>query len=642
MASEETKKLAERVGIELNEYGFCNKVGFSPTQTSKPGIFVSGAFAEPKDIPETVVEASSAAAEASSLLAIARGTLTTTKEFPEEKDVKNEDPRIGVFVCRCGRNIGGFIDVPRVVEHARTLPNVVFADENLYTCAQDSLEKIKQEIEAHDLNRVVVASCTPTTHAPLFRETIREVGLNPYLFEMASLREHVSWVHMKEPERATEKAKEVVAMAVSKVSLFSPVYQPYFELSKGGLVIGGGLSGMTAALSLAEQGFEVHLVEKSNRLGGHLNDIHSTIDGKDAQALLTQTVEAVQAHQLIHVYTESELKELSGYLGNYRSVVHSGKEEDIELTHGIVIVATGAREVETMEYLYGKNKAVLTQTEFEKRLIKGDTGDLQDIVIIQCVGSRDEEHPYCSRVCCSHAIKNALKIKEQNPGANVTILYRDIRTYGFREKYYLEARRKGILFIRYDEKEKPVVTAEKGKLQVELTDPVVDRKMTFHPDLLVLSTGIVPDNFELAQILKLPLTQDGFFMEAHAKIRPLDFTTEGMFLCGLAHSPRSIEEAIAQAKGASIRAATVLSKDKIQAKAEIPKVKDKWCSGCGLCELICPYEARQVNPETRTAEVVEVLCQACGACAVACPSGATEQNCFKKEEIFSMIDALKK
>ena len=643
MPSEEVKALAQRLGLDLNEYGFCKKSGFSPTQTSRPGIFVSGVFGEPKDILETVVEASSAAAEASALLASSRGTLTVTKAYPEEKPYTDEEPRIGVFICRCGKNIGGFIDVPAVVEYARTLPYVVFADENLYTCAQDSLEIIKSEVEKHDLTRVVVASCTPTTHAPLFRETIREVGLNPYLFEMASLREHVSWVHMKEPEKATEKAKEVVAMAVSKAVLLSPIHQEFFELNKEGLLIGGGLSGMMAALSLAEQGFGVHLVEKDSRLGGHLNEIYSTIDGKDTRALLTKTIEAVETHDLIHVYIDSEVKEITGYLGNYKTVVQKKKEDErVELNHGIVIVATGAKEVKTKEYLYGKNKNVITQSDFEKRLIEGKVDQVKSVVMVQCVGSRDEEHPYCSRVCCSHAIKNALKLKEMNPDAEVTILYRDIRTYGFREKYYLEARRKGILFVRYDEKDKPKASEEKGRLKVQLNDPVVGQQVTFKPDLLVLSTGMAAANLELGQILKLPLTEDGFFMEAHAKIRPLDFTTEGMFLCGLAHSPRTIEEAIAQAKGASIRAATILSKDKIQAKAEIPKVKDKWCAGCGLCEVVCPYEARQVNPDTHVAEVVEVLCQACGACAVACPSGATEQKGFEKEEVFAMIDVLEK
>ncbi len=641
--SEKTKALAERLDLDLNAYGFCEKSGFSPTETTRQGIFVSGAFGEPKDIPETVIEASSAAAEASKLLAPARGTLTVTKEYPEEKAVLGEVPRIGVFICRCGRNIGGFIDVPAVVEYTRTLPNVVFTDENLYTCAQDSLEIIKSEVEKHNLTRVVVASCTPTTHASLFRDTIREVGLNPYLFEMASLREHVSWVHMNEPEKATEKAKEIVAMSVSKAALLSPIGRSSFELNKEGLVIGGGLSGMTAALSLAEQGFKVYLVEKEDCLGGHMADIHYTITGKDTADFLRETIQKVRENNLIQVYLETEVTALTGYLGNYTTTIGvKDREESVEMKHGIVIVATGATAFEPKEYLYGQNPQVIKQTEFEKRLAEGDVSGLNQVVMIQCVGSRDEEHPYCSRICCSHAIKNALKLKTLNPEAEVTILYRDIRTYGFREKYYLEAREKGVVFVNYDVNRKPQVDEKNGKLHVTFMDPVIDEELSLNPDLLVLSTGMYPDNIELAQILKLPITEDGFFMEAHAKIRPLDFTTEGMFLCGLSHSPRTIEESVAQAKGASIRAVTILSKDKIESKAELPVVKEKWCSGCGICEFICPYEARKVDPETHVAEVIEVLCQACGACAVACPSGATEQKGFEKKGIFAMIDAIEK
>lgn len=638
--SEEVKSLAERIGLDLNEYGFCRSPGFSPTGTSRPGIFVSGAFGEPKDIPETVIEASSAAAGASGLLSEARGTLTSRKEYRAERPFVEEAPRIGVFICRCGRNIGGYVDVPAVVEHARTLPYVTFADENLYTCSQDSLETLKTEIEKHDLTRVVVASCTPTTHASLFRDTVREAGLNPYLFEMASLREHVSWVHMNQPEEATRKAKQIVAMAVSKAARLSPIRQETFEVKKEGLVIGGGLAGLTAALSLAEQGFGVHLVEKDARLGGHLLRKQSTLDGKDTQELLKELVERARSSELIKIYTEAEVKEVSGHLGDYTTrISQKGQDEDVEIAHGATILATGAREVETTEYLRGSNPAVVTQTELEEKLAAEGTAGPGQVVMIQCVGSRDEEHPYCSRVCCSHAIRNAIRVKDLNPEAEVVILYRDIRTYGFREKYYLEARRKGVIFVRYDENDKPRVTEADGRLKVETTDPVVGQEVAFYPDILALSTGICADNEALAQSLKLPLTQDGFFMEAHAKIRPLDFSAEGSFMCGLAHSPRTVEECIAQANGAAIRAATILSKDRILSKAEIPAVEKEWCSGCGICEEVCPYGARKVNPETRVAEVVEVACQACGACAAACPSGVSEQKGFEKPEIMAMIEA---
>lgn len=637
--SDESKALAQRLGLELNEYGFCKKVGFSPTETSKRGIFVSGAFGEPKDIPETVIEASSAAAEASALLASARGTLAVEKAYPEEKAVAAVEPRVGVFVCRCGRNIGAFVDVPAVTEYARGLPNVVFADENLYTCAKDSLEVIKDEIEKHDLTRVVVASCTPTTHGPLFRDTVREAGLNPYLFEMASIREHVSWVHMDEPEKATEKAKQVVAMSVSKAALLSPIHQGFFDLNKEGMVIGGGIAGMTAALSLAEQGFGVHLVEREDRLGGHMNEMYETIDGRDVQTFMKKTIDAVEAHENIRTYVNSEIKELSGYLGNYTSTVKSnGSDEPVEVNHGVVIVATGANATPATEYEYGNHDSIITQRQLEEKLSNDEKEGLDKVVMIQCVGSRNEERPYCSRVCCSEAIKNALKIKESNPEADITILYRDIRTYGFREKYYLKARQQGIVFLRYEEEEKPVVSQNNGKLEVKILDRIIGEEVTLTPATLVLSTGMEGDNHTMAQTLKVPLNEDGFFMEAHAKIRPLDFTAEGMFLCGLAHSPRTIEEAVAQAKGAAIRAATILSKDKIMAKPEIPEVSEKWCAGCEFCVRACPYDARRLNPDTRVAEVVEVLCQACGACTVACPSGVCQQKGFHKDEVMVMID----
>ena len=638
--SEKSKNMARMLGVELNDHGFCRKVGFSPTETTTPGVFVSGAFGEPKDIPETVIEASAAAAEASEILAAGRGTLTTEKSYPEEKIFAYEEPRIGVFVCRCGRNIGGVVDVPAVVESVKKLPYVTLADESLYTCSQDALEKIKEEIEKHDLTRVVVASCTPTTHAPLFRDTVREAGLNPYLFEMASLREHVSWVHMHEPEKATKKAKEVTAIAVAKAGLLNPIHMNTFELNKEGLVLGGGLAGMTSALSLAGQGFNVHLVERSGSLGGHLAHIQYTIDGKDPQKMLGDLSGMIEESERITVYTDAEVEEVSGYLGNFTTRLKlSNGGGDAEIQHGVIIIATGADEYRPSEYLYGTNSSVLTQTELEKRLTENGSEGIQEMVMIQCVGSRDETHPYCSRICCSQAVKNALKVKALNPEARITVLYRDIRTYGTREEYYLEARRKGILFVRYEKDRPPQVTERDGRLVVTAEDLVLGEEVQYSPDLLVLSTGISCDNEALSQQLKLPLTEDGFFMEAHAKIRPLDFTAEGVFLAGLAHSPRTLEESVAQAKGAAVRAVTILSKDKIQAKAEIPVVNEKWCSSCGNCVAACPYEARRITEDTQKAAVIEVLCQACGACSVACHSGATEQKGFEKKEVFAQIDS---
>jgi heterodisulfide reductase subunit A-like polyferredoxin len=639
------RRLADALGISLDEHGFCATDATAPWATSRPGVFAAGPFREPKDIPETVVEGSAAAAAASRLLAPARGTLVVEKEYPPESDVSDEEPRIGAFICRCGRNIGAVVDVPAVVEYARTLPDVVFADENLYTCSQDALASLKEKIVENKLNRVVVASCTPLTHETLFRDTVREVGLNPYLFEMCSLREHCSWVHMNQPREATEKAKEIVRMTVAKARLLRPIEVTYFDLNHKCLVIGGGLAGMTAALSLAEQGFDSYIVEKEDTLGGNLRNLHFSLSAYDPQALLHETIQKVTSNPRIRVYTGARVAVLSGYLGNFTSTLRVAGEEDreIELEHGAVIVATGASEyTPRQEYLYGENPRVVTQDQFEEKLANSteEIRELKSVVMIQCVGSRDEERPYCSRVCCGHAIKNALKLKELQPEAAVFVLYRDVRMYGFKERAYREAREKGVVFLRYEDEQKPTVSERNGRPLVEVTDAILGEKLLLETDYVVLSTGMVGEgNEELARVLKLPLTADGFFLEAHAKIRPLDFSADGMYVCGLAHSPKYVEETIAQANGAAVRAATLLSREKLVSRAEIVRVNEKICTGCGICVSVCPYEAREIDEETKKARILYVVCQGCGACAAACPNGATIQNVFEKQQVLEMVDS---
>ncbi len=642
VASPQARALAQRLGVDLNRYGFVRTEEFAPVQTSRPGIYVAGAFRGPKDIPETVVEASAAAAEASQLLASARNTLTRSKTYPPEIDVRFEEPRVGVFVCHCGINIGSVVGVPEVVEYARTIPGVAYAEHNLYTCSQDTQKKISDTVRELGLNRVVVASCTPRTHEPLFQDTIREAGLNPHLFEMTNIREQDSWVHKGSPEVATEKAKDLVAMAVAKAQLLRPIHRPAIEIEHSALVIGGGLSGMVAALSLAGQGFPVTLIERSGRLGGHLEHIHYTLQGGDPQELLRSLVAQVQAHPGIRVYTETDLLEVGGYVGKFASRLHRRDEDRVEeIAHGVIVVATGAEAYEPApgEYLYGQHPGVLTQRELEQALVEGQAPAGASYVMIQCVGSRDEERPYCSRICCSVAVKNALRIKEQDPAARVTVLFRDVRTYGFQEERYEESRRQGVIFLEYTPENKPRVSARGERLLVEVDSPG-QGLVALPADRVVLSTGIVPrqDNEVLGQMLKVPLTQDRFFLEAHVKLRPVDFAADGIFLCGLAHSPKSIEDTIAQAEGAAVRAATLLSKDRLEAQAIVAQVNSRLCKGCGLCVSICPYDARTLNEETHVAEVIEVLCQGCGACAVACPSGATQHLGFEKAQIYAMID----
>ena len=641
-APKSAKEIAEKFDIQLNSYNFAKTSTFKPLQTSRPGIFVGGAFSGPKDIPETVAQASGVAAEASSILSEARGSLVTEKEYPPEIEVSGEAPRVGVFVCHCGINIGGVVDVPSIVEYVKTLPSVVYAEGNLYTCSQDTQERIKKAVKEHQLNRIVVASCTPRTHETLFQETIREAGLNRYLFEMANIRDQCSWIHMREPEKATKKAKDLVRMAVAKARLIEPLKRLPLEVTPRGLVIGGGVSGMTSALRLAEEGYEVYLVEKERELGGQAKDIYYTFEGEDVQKFLGKLIARVQSNDRIRLFSGAKIENIEGFVGNFKTTVKIDSFIK-ELEHGVIIVATGAKEYQPTEYLYGKERGVVTQRELEKLMVSGklEVNTQNSMVMIQCVGSRNDKHPYCSRICCSEAIKNALKIKQLNKKANIYILYRDMRTYGFKEDYYQRAREEGVIFIRYEEGQEPEVRKGKEKLEVLVKDLILKENLLINADLVVLSTGVIAseDGEELAQMLKVPLNEDGFFLEAHVKLRPVDFATEGIFLCGLAHYPKFIEESISQANAAISRACTILAKDKILAEGTVVSVNEDRCNGCGICEAVCIYNAIEIDKEKRVAKVNEALCKGCGTCTGACPSGAINQRGFKREQILAMTKA---
>ncbi|MGE5571786.1 MAG: FAD-dependent oxidoreductase [Bacteroidota bacterium] len=704
---EDAGRLADVLGMELDENGFARTSTLDPLATTRPGVFVCGAMQGPKDIPETVTQASGAAGAAAALLGSARGALIREKTYPPEKDLRGVGPRIGVFICHCGINIGGVVDVPAVVEYARALPDVVYAERNLYTCSQDTQKRIREKIEEHGLTRVVVASCTPRTHEPLFQETIREAGLNHYLFAMANIRDQCSWVHMHEPEKATEKAKDLVRAAVAKAALLEPLERLPIEVKRSGLVIGGGLAGMIAALDLAEQGFQAYLVEAGPELGGHLRKIHFTLGGDDVQAYLRELVSRVVSNPLIEVYTSSEVKEIAGYLGNFRSRVldrsrgngEAGAIREVEFEHGVVIVATGASECRPSGFLYGEHPGVMTQSELEARLAsEGWPGQEQEqeqrrgqgkatevrggrgpspglrrggsVVMIQCVGSRDDEHDYCSRVCCSEAVKNAIRLKAMDPDADVYILYRDIRTYGGRETYFEEARRRGVVFVRYPEGQMPVVSRSddwasarrgagcagaysactgsddggggSGRLVVEVTDTLLDERLAIPADIVVLSAGIAPNegNKKIAQMLKVPLDESGFFLEAHMKLRPVDFATEGVFLAGLAHAPKAIDETIAQARAAAARACTVLASGTIATEGIKSEVIETRCTGCGLCVEACQYNALEIDPKHDVVQVNPALCKGCGLCAATCRCGAITLKGFTEEEILAEVSAL--
>jgi heterodisulfide reductase subunit A len=636
---EDAQKLSKAVGIKLNKYGFAETEIFEPLKTSRPGVYVCGAFQGPKDIPDSVAQASGAAAKASSKIASARGTQISKLEYPEEKDVLSEEPRIGVFVCHCGINIGGVVGVSSVVDYALTLPNVVFAEENLYTCSQDTQENIKEKIIEKNLNRVIVASCTPRTHEPLFRETLREAGLNEYLFEMANIRDQCSWVHMHNHKSATEKSKDLVRMAVAKARLLQPLKRHLIKTTPVGLVIGGGLSGMIAALDIAEQGYIVHLVERTNRLGGNLNRIKYHPSGADPQKKLREIVEKVEANENIKLHLNTELVDVQGYIGNFESILMSPKGEEI-VEHGIAIITTGGEEYKPTEYMYGSNN-VYTQLEFEEKLEEGYKPD--SVVMIQCVGSRCDERPYCSRVCCTGAVGNALKVKELNPDSDIFILYKDMRTYGFKEEYYRQAADKGVIFVRYEDENPPIVTEENG-ITVEIIDPILKEKVVINPDTLVLSSAILPqpDNNKIAGMFKVPLSKDNFFLEAHMKLRPVDFATDGVFVAGLAHGPKTIDECISQASAAAARALTILSQPTIEAEGAIAVVDETKCSGCRMCENVCEYKAiEMVEDESGKlhSHVIPEVCKGCGVCVATCPSGAITAGHFTDNEILSQVRA---
>jgi heterodisulfide reductase subunit A-like polyferredoxin len=655
--SASVRELGRNLGIELDEYGFCHTTLFQPLQTSRPGIFVAGPFREPKDIPETVMEASGAAANAACLLAPARHSLAQVRSYPPERDILDEPPRIGVFVCHCGSNIGGFLDVPGVAAYARSLPGVVHAEDNLYTCSQDTIAHIIEQVTQLGLNRVVVASCTPLTHEPLFQDAIRLAGLNPYLFEMANIRNQCSWVHSSDWEGATAKAKRLVRMAVARAGQLQPLLTSQMPVDHAALVIGGGLAGMTAALTLAGQGFPVHLVEREDQLGGNLRQLRFFLPSAAAQPLpysspqefLDETVAQVNRHPLIQVYTQAEMLETSGFKGNFTSTI-SQDGQTIQLRHGVILIATGGVEYRGKEYGYGAHPGILTQLQFEQLLAtqQSENCNLQSVAMIQCVGPGER---YCSRLCCSTALKNALRLKETNPQAEVTILYRDIRTYGFKERLYTQARQAGVRFIHYEFDRKPEVRLGDPHQPITLRawEPVLGREIELAPDLLVLSTPVVPSpgTRQLASRLKLPIDMDGFFLEAHVKLRPVDFSAEGVFMAGMAHYPKFLDETIAQAQAAASRAAGVLSQETMLTNARVAVVDPLKCVGCLTCVRICPYEVPRVRGDiagvgevSGAAFIEPAICQGCGSCAAECPAQAIQLMHYTDLQTNMKLDAL--
>ena len=635
----DAEKLADITGIDLNKYNFCKTDQFTPLATSKPGIFVAGAFTGPMDIPESVTQSSGAASVAAALLKKERGKGIIHKTYPDEK-VLDDEVRIGVFVCHCGINIGSVVDVPKVSTYAGDMESVAYYSESLYSCSQDAQEVLKEKIKEHNLNRIVIAACSPRTHEPLFQETLKDAGLNRSLFEMVNIRDQCSWVHASEQEAATKKSMDLVRMAVAKARHIQPLPEQTVPVNTTGMVIGGGIAGLTAALNLADQGFDCYLIEKEDSLGGGFRDIDHT------KKLIAQ----VKKHKLITVFTNGELAQTNGFVGNFSSVIKAGKGKKAKeqtVDHGVIIIATGAREHRPEIVLGNKikySKKIVTQKDLGEQLAgRAKNRAPGSVVMIQCAGSRGDDLNYCSKICCNTAVQNGLKIKEINPDSQVVVLYRDIRTYGYAEDAYLEAREKGILFIPYEMDNKPVITEKGSKLTVSFYDPILQEDVTLNPQMVAMSVGMVPEETDtLSKLLKVPVTADKFFMEAHVKLRPVELPVDGVYVCGLAHSPKPVNEIIAQAQAASAKAAMPLVKGYVSVDPIVSNVDKDACIGCRLCTSLCPYQAiRMVKDENNKskAETLVASCKACGICASHCPTFAISMGGYTNEQITSQITA---
>ncbi|MBW1838832.1 MAG: CoB--CoM heterodisulfide reductase iron-sulfur subunit A family protein [Deltaproteobacteria bacterium] len=631
------------LGFEKNEWGFCQTGRFSPVETSREGVYVCGPISGPRDIPDTICQATAAASKVATLLQPASEKKVESQvEAPPDEgaDLLDEDPGIAIFICRCGGEISEIVDFELLTQPLRQLPQVVGVEEVPYLCLDDTLSQVAERIKVLKANRIIFASCVPYGYERRYQQAVEEAGLNSSLMEVVNLREQVSWVHREEKEAAQKKALALVTVAVEKLRKQEPFFSKTVSIHPQVVVVGGGLAGLISSLSLSRLGVEVHLVEQADVLGGNLKEIQYNLEGDNPQVLLKQLLEEVKDSSLVHLHLETEVVGLSGQMGDFKTVIKDKGENEDTISHGALIVATGGRERKLKEYHYGENDRIVTQKELEEMIVEGK--EIPDsVVMIQCVESRDSERPYCSRVCCSQAIANALQIKEKSPQTDVTILYRDIMTYGFKEEYYARCREAGVKFMRYSLEEKPRVFLEDGTIKVEVNTPDLKKTLRFNPGLLVLSAGIDPnENESLAKVLNLELDEDGFFKEAEVKFRPVDFLVEGIFLCGLAHSPMFIEETIAQAQAAAQRVWTLLSKSEVKASRLVSFVNERRCSLCELCIAACPYQARVKDEENKKIIVREALCQGCGACTMVCPNHAAKMKGYREDQMFSMVDSI--
>jgi len=643
--TDDLRQTAECLGIGLNAHGFAQTGCFDPVATSRSGVYVCGMFEGPKDIPETMIQASAAACRASAHVPASALVSESDSEVIPERDVTEEAPRVGVFICDCGENIGGVIDIPQLAAFAAKLPGVSIAEGVGHGCSRESMQHIEEAIESNKLNRVVIGGCSPRTHETRFQDLLRRCGLNKYLVEIANLRDQDTWVHLDHPKEAAAKARQLIWASVQSVKKARPLADNRLPINRDILVVGGGVAGMSASLRLADQGFKVFLAERHSMLGGVANLVRRTLEGEDVQTFIRDLIQKTQSHPNIQVIQNAIIVDHSGMPGLFKTGMQVGPQMFYrQIAHGVTILATGALPNRPDGYLLGRHAAVMTQLDADALLADVPTkvSNWNNVVMIQCVGSRQPDNPNCSRICCQAAVKNALRILDIQPEARIFILYRDMRTYGFQEDYYQEARKRGVIFVRYEPAQPPEVNEAQNQVEVAFTDPILGRRMEVIADALLLSTGFVSDDEsseELAAIFKIPRTPDGYFLEDHIKLRPVDFSKPGFFMAGTAHSPRLIRESIAQAEASAARAQTLLSRDSINLGAAIARVDSKKCAACLVCVRACPFGVPFINADGYS-EIDPSKCHGCGVCASECPAKAIQLMQFEDDQILAKLSGL--
>jgi heterodisulfide reductase subunit A len=651
--------VARILGIQLNQYGFCETDKFSPLATSRPGVFVCGAFASPKEIAETILDASGAAAEVMRLMHENLGgrpfnrafPFITNNGIPEEREVESEEPSIAVALCGCEGEISKTVDLERTSSYTLTLPNVTTCQAFPLLCVPSGIKQLRSWFQDTRANRLVITACSHRTHEPLFQRMVSECQINPYLVELVNIREHCSWVHSGDIEGATRQACELIRMGVERVSHAHPIHKIERQPSRAALVVGGGPSGMTAALAIADAGFNVHLVERQGELGGNLHRIHFVAEGENPQRLLRDLVNRVIAHDHVSVHLRTEMVQHTGSVGDFKARLitesPSGTPSEQEIRHSVTILATGGSESGGHQYLLGQDPRIMRQSEFEEVLAHQPerVTQLKSVVMIQCV-EPEGGIEYCSRICCTNTIKNALRLKILNPACQVVILYKNIITYGFREAYYLEARKRGVLFVRYTKDDPPQMSLElsgaRTKLSINIEEHIFGKTLEFEPDLVALSMPVVPAHGtnEIAAMLGLPKSREGFYLETHLKMRPMEFHDEGIYLAGMAHYPKFIEEAMTHALAAAGRALTILSRTSLQLGGVVAHVDPSQCTGCLTCVRTCPfgipemrYDQIGVGELGGAAWIDPARCQGCGTCTAECPARAIQLEHYLDEQI---------